>query len=116
MDVKTLILKKLKEEQEVRASDIARETGFSRVYVHRILKSLVDDGALMLIGKANQAKYVAADKGNRVTESQLRVRRICTTRASPSTGCSRISSEPPGISSAFAKMSPRLSTTPLRRC
>ncbi len=76
MDVKTLILKKLKEEQEVRASDIALETGFSRVYVHRILKSLVDDGALMLIGKANQAKYVAADKGKRVTESQLRVRRI----------------------------------------
>ena len=76
MDVKALILKKLKEEQEVRASDIARQTGFSRVYVHRILKSLVDDGALMLIGKANQAKYVAADKGERVRESQLTVRRI----------------------------------------
>jgi anti-sigma regulatory factor (Ser/Thr protein kinase) len=77
LDVKTLILKKLNKEDEVRASDIARETGYSRVYVHRILKSLVDDGALMLIGKANQARYVAsADKGMRLREAQMTFRRI----------------------------------------
>jgi anti-sigma regulatory factor (Ser/Thr protein kinase) len=77
LDVRALILKRLREAQEVRASDIARGTGYSRVYVHRILKSLVEDGALMLIGKANQARYIAPDKeGERIRELQLTVRRI----------------------------------------
>lgn len=81
MDLKALILEGLKAKQELRASDIAKETGYSRVYVHRILKSLVDEGVLALVGKANQARYVPfSAKDEHVRKTQLTVRRMLQNR------------------------------------
>lgn len=81
MDLKALILERLKENQELRTSDVARETGYSRVYVHRILKSLVEEGSLALVGKANQARYVPSGKlHEEIKKTQLKVRRILQNR------------------------------------
>ena len=60
MNIKELILKRLNEKGEVRSADIVRLTGFSREYVGRFLRQLQQDGRLVLVGKANQAKYVTA--------------------------------------------------------
>lgn len=77
MDLKALILGRLRAEQELRTSDIAKETGYSRVYVHRILKSLVEEGVLALVGKANQARYVSFDsKDEHIKRTQQMVRRM----------------------------------------
>jgi len=38
----------------VRTSDIARKTGLSRTYVHRLLQQMENEGILTLIGDANQ--------------------------------------------------------------
>ncbi|MBD3277525.1 MAG: DUF4325 domain-containing protein [Candidatus Aegiribacteria sp.] len=78
MDVRELILKKLDEDGEVRSADIVRETGFSRAYVNRFFRKLREDGTLVLIGKANRARYIPA-VARRVRdeiESTRRVRRI----------------------------------------
>ena len=64
MDVKSLILKKLAASNEIRVSDIIGETGFSRAYVNHFFKELRDEGKIILIGKANQARYVLAKTKN----------------------------------------------------
>jgi len=60
MDIKKLILHKIKA-GELKVSDIVKITGFSRAYVQRFFKELTEDGSIILIGKANQAKYVVAE-------------------------------------------------------
>jgi anti-sigma regulatory factor (Ser/Thr protein kinase) len=60
IDIRGLILAGLKEKGTIRASDVVRETGFSRVWVHRFLRELVGEGKIELVGKANLARYVAA--------------------------------------------------------
>ncbi|MDD3520027.1 MAG: STAS-like domain-containing protein [Actinomycetota bacterium] len=62
MEIKNLILKKLKEKGEVRSSEIVKSTGYSRAYINRFFKELCEEGTLMLIGKANKAKYIPADE------------------------------------------------------
>ena len=60
MNIKNLILKKLKSKLEIKASEIVRETGFSRAYINRFFCELCDEGRLILTGKANQARYILA--------------------------------------------------------
>lgn len=60
MNVKDLILKKLKEKGEVKSSEIVKATEYSRVYVNRYFKELCEEGVLLQVGKANKAKYVPA--------------------------------------------------------
>ncbi len=60
MDIKNLILKRLKEKGEVRSSEIVEATGYSRVYINRYFKELREEGILFQIGKANKAKYIPA--------------------------------------------------------
>lgn len=61
MDVAGLILKLLYAEKgEVSASDIVKATGFSRAYVNRFFQKLKDQGKIILIGKANKARYIPA--------------------------------------------------------
>lgn len=62
MDVKELILKTLDKKGEVKAAEIVKSTGFSRAYVNRFFRELREEGVLTLIGKANLAKYILADK------------------------------------------------------
>lgn len=62
MNIKDLILKKLKENGEVRSSEIIKATGYSRAYINRFFKELYEEGILLLIGKANRAKYIPANE------------------------------------------------------
>jgi predicted transcriptional regulator len=55
VDIRELILSQLRRKGRIRVSDVARLTGFSRVYVHRFFKQLADEGQILLTGKANQA-------------------------------------------------------------
>ena len=61
MDVATKIMSLLQKKREIRSADIVKLTGFSREYVNRFLRELRDDGSIVLIGKANKARYVLAD-------------------------------------------------------
>ena len=67
------ILKAVSSKGEARTSDIARKTGLSRTYVHRLLQQMENEGTLRLVGKANQARYVYADEASldRALSSQL---------------------------------------------
>ena len=60
MDLKELILNCLEEKHKVRAAEIIKETGFSRVYVNRFFKQLREEGKIVLLGKANKTHYVLA--------------------------------------------------------
>ena len=62
MDITKLILNAVSKKGEIRASDIVKATGYSRVYVNRFFQGLRDEGKIILIGKANQARYVPANK------------------------------------------------------
>lgn len=60
-DLRVLILQLLEKDGTIRAADIARKTGTSRAYVHRILQKLQSEGHIARLGKANRARYVRAD-------------------------------------------------------
>jgi len=62
MDVKSVILKKIKENGEVKVAEVVKATGFSRAYVNRFLQILRDEGQIVLLGQARKAKYVLAQK------------------------------------------------------
>lgn len=62
MDIKSLILKKLSKDGEVKVADIVKITGFSRAYVSRFFQELKDEGKIVLFGRANKARYVPAVK------------------------------------------------------
>jgi anti-sigma regulatory factor (Ser/Thr protein kinase) len=66
MDIEKLILKKIQENGQLTSSQLTKATGFSRVYVNRFLKQLVGENRIVLVGKANKAKYVRA--GNKKAE------------------------------------------------
>lgn len=62
MDVKKLILEKIDENGQITSREIMDETGFSRTYVNRFLRELRDEGRIIKVGKANQVRYVDANK------------------------------------------------------
>ena len=59
-----------------------KKTGFSRVYVQRQFRQLVDEGRLALVGKANTAHYILLkrDTKGKIRKEQLRVHRILLNR------------------------------------
>jgi len=78
MDIEGLILRHLKKNKKVKAADIVKATGFSRAYINRSFKDLVNQGKIILIGKANQAHYIEAKKDvvRKTKKGILSVRRI----------------------------------------
>src|SRR3989338_190454 len=62
MDLRKIILSELKKRKEIRAADIIKRTGFSRAYVNRFFKNLQEEGEVVLVGKANRAKYIHSGK------------------------------------------------------
>ncbi|MBU0571139.1 MAG: DUF4325 domain-containing protein [Candidatus Omnitrophica bacterium] len=62
MDIRSTIKEALDNNGSVTVADIVRATGFSRAYVHRLFSRLIDEGEIVLIGKANTAHYVPANK------------------------------------------------------
>ena len=63
MNLKSIILKKITERGEVKSADLVKETGFSRAYLNRFFNELRQEGRIVLLGRANSARYLLADKG-----------------------------------------------------
>ena len=61
MEVKNLILQRIKEKGQIQASEITGETGFSRIYIHRFFDELQKEGKITKIGVTKSARYVLAD-------------------------------------------------------
>lgn len=82
MDINKLILRRARENRSTSVAAIAQETGFSRAYIHRYFKILQLDGSLVLIGKANRARYFPAGAGNlaRLKRSIREIHRILKNR------------------------------------
>lgn len=62
MNIKSLILNKISKHGETRVADIVKATGFSRAYINRFFQELRNEGKIILLGRANKAKYVLAKK------------------------------------------------------
>lgn len=60
MNIKKLILSKIKKSKRVTVSEITKASRFSRAYVHRFFKSLAEEGLIVKVGHANRAVYVLA--------------------------------------------------------
>jgi len=58
VNVSKLILDLLKKRKTLTTSDIVRRTGFSRAYIQRHFKKLQDAGKILLVGRADQARYI----------------------------------------------------------
>jgi len=80
MELRTLILATIKNQGQVKTADIVGLTGFSRAYAHRFLKKLADEGVIVLMGKANRAKYILPAKKDAVKAKPLMIRRIMTNK------------------------------------
>ncbi|MBM3789408.1 MAG: DUF4325 domain-containing protein [Acidobacteria bacterium] len=82
MDVRKVILDRLRDKGSIKVSDVVRLTGFSRVYVHRFFKQLSDEGRILRTGKANQAHYVLLKErtAERLRRDSLRTHRILRNR------------------------------------
>jgi len=65
MDIKRLILNKLAKKGEIKTADIVKRTGFSRAYVNRFMQELRNKGTIILIGKANAARYIKSGEKSR---------------------------------------------------
>lgn len=78
MNIRSLIMNSLDKKGEVKAADIIKTTGFSRTYVNRFFQELTQEGKIILIGKANKARYTKATKKalDLVKQSILEARRI----------------------------------------
>jgi anti-sigma regulatory factor (Ser/Thr protein kinase) len=72
MDIKKLILEKISKKGQIRISDIAKKTSFSRAYINRFFKELKEDGKIILVGKANRAHYVLPDK-NKILKARKEI-------------------------------------------
>jgi len=62
MELKKLILNQITKKGHLKTAEITKISGFSRAYVNRFLKQLQEEGEIALIGKANKALYVKAEK------------------------------------------------------
>lgn len=64
MDIRRFILRSLRKRGEVRTRDVIKASGFSRAYVNRFFGALVGEGRIMLLGKANAARYILVRSKN----------------------------------------------------
>ncbi len=75
-DIKKLILDKLAKDGTVRVADISGATGLSRAYVHRFFQQLKEEGRIVLIGKANTARYVMPHTGGSIADIPVKIHRL----------------------------------------
>jgi len=62
MDIKQLILAKLSKKGQLKASEIIKETGFTRARVNDFFRELLNEGKIVRFGKTKGAFYVLAEK------------------------------------------------------
>ncbi len=75
-DIEKLILKELNKKGEIKVADIVKATSFSRAYINRFFRKLKREGIIVLIGKANQARYVSIGNKKMAKKNILSIRRI----------------------------------------
>ena len=78
--MKDKILAKIKRDGEARVADFVKQTGFTRAYIQRFFKELVDSGQIVRIGQTRNARYVMSETVESVvaetTEFTLRLKNI----------------------------------------
>lgn len=62
MDIKSLILAKIKEDGQVKSSEIVKRTGFSRTYVNRFFNELKNEGQIFALGRTRSVVYILPDQ------------------------------------------------------
>lgn len=60
MNIRKLILEKVKTKGGVTVAEIVKTTGFSRAYIFRFFQELTESGRLVKVGHANRSRYVIA--------------------------------------------------------
>jgi len=63
MDIESLILSELDKKGQVKACEIVKKAGSSRTYVNRFFQKLRGEGRIILLGRANKARYIFAGEG-----------------------------------------------------
>ena len=76
MSVTDTILKELSKKGKIKVSDITGLTGFSRAYINRYLNELERNNKILLIGKANNAGYIAMEDRDEYKEVLLKTHLI----------------------------------------
>lgn len=76
MTTKEAILAKLRKRGSVTTRQIAEGFGVSRNYAHILLQELRQEGAVLLIGKTNQARYVLASNKSAVRDAKKEIQHI----------------------------------------
>ncbi|MEN9558743.1 MAG: hypothetical protein RL141_1112 [Candidatus Parcubacteria bacterium] len=76
MTIKDRILAFLKEETVSTTAKISKKLGVSRIYAHRILQELRQEGLVLLVGKTRQAAYVLTADKRAMYEAQSAIRHI----------------------------------------
>jgi len=74
MDIGALILKNLAKHKEIKVAQITKATGFSRTYINRFFQELKNEGKIVLIGRANKARYIMP--GKKAKTAALEISRI----------------------------------------
>jgi anti-sigma regulatory factor (Ser/Thr protein kinase) len=77
MTIKDLIIKEISKRGYITAKQLMDKTGFSRVYVNRILRQLIDEGKIALIGNTRRARYILLNEKN-LKEEKAKI--LSTTR------------------------------------
>lgn len=73
MKVRDVITRVLNTKGEIRTANVVKATGLSRAYVHRVLHQLQREGKILLVGKANRARYIrASERAHRKAKAQER--------------------------------------------
>lgn len=75
MKIKSFIINRIKKKGFIKASEVVKKSGFSRAYVNRFFQELRDEGKIILLGKANQTRYVLADKKS-ISREKAKILRI----------------------------------------
>ncbi|MBI4117089.1 MAG: DUF4325 domain-containing protein [Parcubacteria group bacterium] len=78
MDIRALILKKVRLKDQITVSEIKMETGFSRAYIGRFFQDLVDEGKIFRVGRANRTAYVLAEPAA-IQKSKVRIQSFSRT-------------------------------------
>jgi anti-sigma regulatory factor (Ser/Thr protein kinase) len=63
MNIKHLIIQMIRERGAVKSADISEKAACSRACVNRHLQELRESGKIVLVGRANRARYVLASEG-----------------------------------------------------
>ena len=80
MEVKELIIKEIEKKGSIKVSDIVKISGLTRAGINRHLRVLMEGGKVVLVGKANKARYFFPGNTGLNNSELLRVHKIVLTK------------------------------------